>query len=380
MINVLSVNDGACTVLRPWPERAPGPMAIIDCGAYRAPAIGAAETLWNALDGTLAQVDAFVVSHFDADHWHGLAELQAVNGVTRDLNSCTLYYPAMPKAVPAALMAMIGPQGGTGIAVLDLEAKLRPLLRPGQSLKLCPLTTANGPIRLASDEFEILWPPPQISAGQSRQIHGAISAVEQLADHLSKRGSPGLRDSIESALRKSADSLTSSLESELVQSDHSASNTSEILEDDWELEADWEKGREIQRYDPPQEEPNEAPKELEIPSDMIGEYGRVLKRIRRANNNLSLVLASTSGSLICFGDIGGPALTSVISALPNRSYRVGLMPHHGTHPMASGMPAVRWCIAQDGPHHHQKWLANHAHPLPHKPACWSTNTRGSFRL
>ncbi|MBH0099362.1 MBL fold metallo-hydrolase [Salinibacterium sp. NSLL150] len=355
------MTDGACTVLRPWPEHAPGPTAIIDCGAYRAPALGAAQVLWDSLGGTLAHINAIAVTHFDSDHWRGLAELRNVVGVTRDLGSCSLYYPAMPVALSSSLMAMLGSPMGTGSVALDLENCLKPLLSVAGSLRLQALTSASGPIVLAGETFDVLWPPPSIDRALSRQIHGAIVAVERLAANLAERNRPVLSQRIEEALRASDDTGERSI---LVPRDGTGDAPDDEMTEDGAFE----------------DEPIDVPVGLEIPEDMLDEYRKVLKRIRRANNNLSLVLASGSGSLICFGDIGGPALRSVLANLPAHGYQVSLVPHHGTHHLPLGMPSTRWCIAQGGPQHFARWQANHVHPDKHpSQPCWNTHQKGSFQ-
>jgi hypothetical protein len=362
LVNVLSMEDGACTVIRPWPLRRQADLAIIDCGAYKASPLEAARRLWNSLGRTLAQVGTITVSHFDADHWDGLASLHKLPGMTRSLGSCTLYYPAMPYAVDVYFMAMVGLSTGSGIAALELKAALEPLLVRGAKLTMRPLTSAIGTIEMARDTFDVLWPPSTMGPDLSRQLHGAIAAVEKLAGDLAESGHPILRQRIKEALRVidgSSDTVLSEGRLDLsVEHDEREDDSSNDIEDEHHEDT----------FDPP---PG-----LDIPDEKLLDYSKVMRRIRRANNNLSLVLASKAGHFVGFGDIGGLALDEVLTTLTGRDFRVTLAPHHGTHKLKRGMPNTLWCVVQDGPHHDAGRRRNHSHSGGQM--CWSTSTMGEF--
>gem|GEM_PF-5235804 len=359
MVHVLQMSDGASTVLRPWPEREPGSSAVIDCGAYRASQQTAAERLWEALGRTFSNVGEFVITHFDLDHWGGLERLHTVPGVTADLPSATLYVPAMPRAVPQLLYALTSSSPGPGLLAIRVKSALEALLSAGSRVTVDALTEGRQ-VSLAGDSFDVLWPPRQIDRQLSRQIHGAITAIDQLAKDLAEEGHPELRDQIEEVLRTGIE------ESDLIEPQLAAIDEDETRDDEWLDDS-------ADTIDPPDA--------LKIPEAFHERYAAAVSRIRAANNNLSLVLASKSGSLVCFGDIGGPALRSVLASNTFSKYRVALMPHHGTRMLPIGMPVAHWCVSQDGPQHHGRNLKNHYHPdnPPGSGRCWSTHVHGEFR-
>ncbi|WP_091564839.1 MBL fold metallo-hydrolase [Arthrobacter sp. ok362] len=377
-VNVLPVGDGACTVLRPWPEREPGPSVVIDCGVRRAKSEDAAQMLLDSLGGTLSMVEAFVISHFDWDHWGGLKYLSKLSKVPQDLSSSTLYYPRMPKLIPTGLLAMLGGLGGTGSAALDLHHSLKNLLRTGETLSLCPLTAESKPIELAGEKFEVIWPPREIGKSFSRRLHGAVEAVEDLAARLKEDGYPELQRNLDFG------SLATEFLADLEINDDVDADSSQPAPKNNELESSFEDERGDDDYESAGERWSEQDDELtppallSLPLAWHDEYKKVLKRIRRANNDLSLVLASETGGIVCFGDIGGPALREALISLKDRHFGVMLAPHHGTHPFPPGMPSSRWCIAQGGPDHGPQWKKIHS-AQPHKShRCWNTHYELEF--
>ncbi|GAA2131772.1 MBL fold metallo-hydrolase [Nocardioides bigeumensis] len=401
MVHVVDVGDGACAILRPWPDHGLGPATVIDCGVWRARAKTAADTLLGALDGDLSEVESFVVSHFDWDHWGGLRNLEHFPTALNTLYSATLFYPSMPWRVPAALYALMGPQTGTGSAALDLSNSMHPLLRRGETLTLQPLHTGKGTIRLAGERFDVLWPPQFIDRVFSRRLDGAVKAVEDLAEDLEAAGYPTLKRNLDDA-RSGAATLADGVEADdgappdlgmrIAGDSEAAQFPHEDL--DWldtdggddlpleEIDAEEALGARLEHEDDDADPDDPDLHQVlgTLPEGFTDRHRRVLRRIRAANNDLSLVLASRSGRLVAFGDISGFALRRVLISprLAGRRFEVMLLPHHGTHPLPDGMPAARWCVAQGGVHHLPRWQANH--PLPHPDAhvCWNTAERGSL--
>lgn len=119
---------------------------------------------------------------------------------------------------------------------------------------------------------------------------------------------------------------------------------------------------------------------LRLSVEYTSKYKKVLRQIRRANNDLSLVLASESGKLICFGDIGGKAPEEVLLSLSNLSFDVMLAPHHGTHALPDNVPSVRWCISQGGKRHLKPRLDMHLRQQHEtEKECWNTSKHGEFK-
>lgn len=381
-VNVLAVGDGACSVLRPWPENRPGPVVVLDCGVRRGKPTDAAQTLLDRLCGSLGDVEAIVVSHFDWDHWGGLANLRNVASPPNDLAAISLYYPAMPPRVTAAFMAMMGPLAGTGSAALDLQIALTALSPTSTPPTLRPLNNRSAPVLLAGDRFHVLWPPSQIGPNQLRAINNAVAAVDSLANDLANAGRPELRENLSRANQTAQESQEPNNQRDLPAQERSNAQQDYTA---------WENGPDTEQDD---WVPNEAPLLDTIPEEWHERYKRVLNKIRSANNDLSLVLAAESGRLIAFGDIGGSALTTLLQILHGRAnrtlpdkYDVLLVPHHGSHIYRPGMPYATWCVAQSGRDHYPKWQTNHPGAKPGGPSdashrhaykCWNTHLHGSF--
>ena len=400
MVHVVDVGDGACAILRPWPEHGLSPATVIDCGVWKSGARAAADRLLNALDGDLSEVESFVVSHFDWDHWGGLRNLAHFPTALRTLHSATLFYPSMPWRIPAALYAFMGPQAGTGSAALDLYDSMQPLLRPGQRLALRPLQSGHGSISLAGERFDVLWPPPFISRDFSRRLDGAVKAVEDLAKDLTMAGYPALAANLEAANRRAAvleDEVDADREAQGESSEQPVGDVDDVqatyenfdwLDDDEGDDLPLESVDEVRNgAEPENEDDYTEPDDPDLhevlgalPGGFQDRYRHVLRRIRAANNDLSLVLASRSGRLVAFGDISGYALRKVLKSprLAGRRFEVMLLPHHGTHPLPGGMPEARWCVAQGGVHHLPRWQANHPAPHTDAHACWNTAERGDL--
>lgn len=393
MIHVVEVGDGACSVLRPWPNHGLSPATVVDCGVWRAGARGAADKLLTALDGDLSAVESFVVSHFDWDHWGGLRNLRHFPEARGTLGSATLYYPFMPARIAAALYAFMGPHAGTGSAALDLRDALQPLLRRGDNLRLQPLHSGQRAVSLAGESFDVLWPPPFIDREFSRRLDGAVKAVEDLATDLQDAGYPILKRNLDEANQGGA-GLQGEFDADGPKVDLRLAPVLQVEKDDWpdaeqrldlpleELDA---RARDRPRLEHEDDFEDADDPDLHaaleaLPDRFADRYRRVLRRIRAANNDLSLVLSSRSGKLVCFGDISGPALRHVLTlpGLKGRHFEVMLLPHHGTHPLPAGMPTARWCVAQGGIHHLPRWQTNHPKPHPEAVKCWNTGRDGGL--
>lgn len=376
MVHVVAVGDGACTILRPWPERHSGPTAVIDCGVWKAKSIDASSALLTALGGKMENVAEVVVSHFDWDHWGGLRNLRQFPGAHRSMPDATIYYPSMPRPIVVALYALLGPLKGTGSAVLDLQRDMKPLLRPGAALTLEPLHSKSHPITLAGDTFDVIWPPENLGSNIRQGLHNVLKDVEALADALDADGYPELRTNLDLAARATEKASTNDDSAALDAGwDLSSGDHDEVDED---MPDDDEGGS---SFDNPMDAVGDlgAPGLLgSLPEKWKDEYRRVLKRARAANNDLSLVIASRTGKLIAFGDIGGGALDEALKSVQERSFDVRLAPHHGTRKLPAAMPSADWCIAQGGKKHISSWTQDHLPTHPGARECFNTHRSGDF--
>lgn len=370
-VDVLDVGDGACTVLRPWPEMGHGPTAVIDCGAWRASQTVPAQALHDCLQNTLADVTAVAITHFDFDHWKGFTALPRLRNIKPDLGQIDLYYPAMPRVLPAALMAMMGPITGTGSAALDVQKALGCLHPQGNLPHLHPLTKASCPIKLAGETLEVLWPPRELSDTQFKGICAAVQQVNELADDMASSGHHQLRTALDIANAETPDVPKDPLD----QHDGDRESEESRRDDGGAAHDDAVPAPDI----PEDFVPPDIPKDF-VPPEFRARYRETLTQIRRMNNDLSLVLASLGGDrsrrFVTFGDISGHALQTVLGSFQaGIRYEVMLMPHHGTHALARGMPPAKYCVSQTGQHHHQNLQP---HPEADHQLCLSLHEYGNF--
>ena len=365
----LAVGDGACSVVAPWPLDTPGSVGIIDCGVRRAKSSDAADMLLQELDHDLSQVDAVVVSHFDWDHWGGLKHLASRKRGDPDLGSVPLYYPTMPLRLQVTVMAFLGPMRGSGVAALDLKAALAPLQAPGHAVKLTPCHIGGPDIVVGGELFEVIWPPQVLPPAMGKSLAEAVEEAATLAADLAKAGYPQLQERIDDVY-----AATSGLAAVTEQIPRPASSALDHLEA--HLDEDFEEDHKIFAGDGVDSDDSFQMRGL--PPEWRDTYRRVLNKVRAANNNLSLVLASRSSALVAFGDLGGPPLRHVGALLKHRSFRVMLAPHHGTYALPNDMPSAKWCVAQNGKDHVAGWRAHHVNPSTHATRCHSTHDSGTF--
>ncbi|MFF7291637.1 MBL fold metallo-hydrolase [Microbacterium sp. NPDC008134] len=72
IFTVVAVGDGACSVVRGWPD---SQVMLVDCGTAGNAGVSASGTLAMELRWHTALIDTVVITHFDADHWRGLRDL-----------------------------------------------------------------------------------------------------------------------------------------------------------------------------------------------------------------------------------------------------------------------------------------------------------------
>lgn len=325
--------------------------------------------LLRELHHDLRQVDAVVVSHFDWDHWGGLKHLASRKLGDPDLGSVPLYYPTMPLRLQVTVMAFLGPMRGSGVGALDLKAALAPLQAPGHAVVLTPCHTGGPDIVVGGELFEVIWPPQVLPPAMGESLAEAVGEAATLAADLAEAGYPQLQERIDDVYAS-----TSGLPAVTEQVPRPASSDLDHLEPHVDEGSEGE--QEIVADDGMNSDDSFQMREL--PPEWRETYRRVLNKVRAANNNLSLVLASRSSALVTFGDLGGPPLRHLGVSLKHRYFRVMLAPHHGTYPLPNDMPAAKWCVAQNGKDHVVGWRAHHVSPSTHATRCYSTHESGTF--
>jgi hypothetical protein len=88
----------------------------------------------------------------------------------------------------------------------------------------------------------------------------------------------------------------------------------------------------------------DGPKPVNIPPELRDTFTKVYSDIRKANNDLSLILASRSGHLVCYGDADGPGLEQAAADLVGTRFFVSLAPT--TAPIAFRRSRGRRCASR----------------------------------
>jgi len=275
----------------------------------------------------------------------------------------------MPLRLQVTVMALLGPMRGSGVAALDLKAALAALQAPGHVLKLSPCHIGSPDILVGGELFEVIWPPRVLPPSMGSSLVEAVEEAAKLAADLAKAGYPQLQERIDDAY-----AATAGLPEVAEQIPGPTSSALDHIEP--HIDEGWEGEREVFAGDGM--DADDSFRMNELPPEWRDTYRRVLSKVRAANNNLSLVLASRSSALVSFGDLGGPPLRHVGASLKHRSFRVMLAPHHGTYALPNDMPSAKWCVAQNGKDHVAGWRAHHVNPSTHATRCYSTHYSGTF--
>ncbi|MEU8327916.1 MBL fold metallo-hydrolase [Micromonospora sp. NPDC048839] len=350
LVSVLDVGDGACTIIRTRRDGRES-VTVIDCGSDSVSADDACERLLDALDGRPELIETIIVTHFDVDHYLGfvrLAERMRARG--QRFRRLRLISPRPPRVVPQyALSYLAMARFVTGVRSLDLALELETVTDRG--LRYTPMSRGAGGAFLAGDRgYEVLWPPPILPPGVTRQVQNAVLAFEELARSLADSGNPALKDNFEAArtggwLQPSRDEIPQRPPSRGGDPGESPDllDAEDAGEDGYWLDVD----------------------RLNIPAHLQQDFRVVWDRMRRANNNMSLVFEDAEpGRLIAFGDASHPVLSWLATTdLSPAHYALMLAPHHGTHPLpASLQVTAELCVAQNGTKRAHLWprhLATH---------------------
>jgi hypothetical protein len=322
-----------------------------------------------------------VVSHFDIDHWRGLATMARMRAAVGSLKELTLYYPVMPTELSPGMLAMMTLRQGTGVDALDLRTALRPIMQPGNHIEMRPLARGDK-VDLAGATFRVLWPPARLDMVSQQWIHDTIIKIDDLANDLDREGHPSLRGNL--ALLRERPALTSD---DIGDQQIAKLDARRMLGEEWRqsdiddacpTSADEEPNGWIDEW-ADAEVPRPLPQEsrlFEVPTGFLSRFQHLTRRIRRANNDLSLVLADEYGTLVCFGDAGMPVLTQIaedLQTMYGKAMRPFMMlaPHHGTHPVPANMPTADVCVSQAGRRHHRAWI-NHLTSHQNQDRCINT--------
>jgi hypothetical protein len=355
VVQVLNVGDGACTIARSDRDDR---LTIIDCGTTT-PAISGnpAATVRQALGLNLANLDTMVVTHFDADHWHGFRDLapmykEAIERAKNPPPPPKLIYAGMPRQVRKLVPAIHAFQA------LGSDSGVRPLdLREAWSATGVRLKTEvlfRGHTFQASGYFwDVLWPPRHLPDSVSSWIQSALDDVQELAKDMADKGDSSLNENLQEAYE-----IWSGLEPKQDEDREYREDESPSSEELWDFPA-----LEIRQSDLKSRPPGGTP---------AGPYGRlperhaksfqtrfakISKRLAAANNYLSLVVAQDR-RFISFGDIKLNALTALLRLEAEKNdprgnhYCISLAPHHGSHSIPARAidlyPTACLCISQSG--------------------------------
>ncbi|WP_137767999.1 ComEC/Rec2 family competence protein [Curtobacterium sp. SGAir0471] len=370
-VEVVHVGDGACSVIDSVRTSS---MMVIDCGSlHDVSGAPSAHQLATLILPRISRLRCLAVSHFDADHWKGLAALPALLPQSAAMRgSLEFVYPQLPATarwVPALLHAlathMPAYPAGSMAEVVDAWAargvKLNP--RPKQ---------AGQSFHMAGEDWDVLWPPAVLPVGWGKRATTLIRRARELANHPENGW---LDEAFRKAYGRSwgADIEVDVSERETFDPWKQAQNdlagpfdeSEDALYNDSDHGDRGDRGGTRELGDGLATSSSVATTRGVSESQPIRE---LFGRLQGLNNELSLVLSSASGRLLAMGDVKGFGLRRSLQHPNLRArYMTILAPHHGTiAPTArqeSLMPRARWLIAQNGPIHHPrlKWayIARH---------------------
>lgn len=372
-MQVLNVGDGACTIARSDRD---GKITIIDCGSTT-PAISGnpAAAVQSSLGLALSNLDTLVVTHFDADHWHGFRDLapfykEAIRNSTKPVKAPRLIYAGMPRhthGLAHVIHALQALASDTGVRPLDLRESWKSIGVPLQAEMLF----RGDKFQASGHEWDVLWPPRNLPGSVSSWIQAAINSVQQLAGDMADKGENALKENLQEAYELWSDTETN----------REGKRSSEGEEDTFSEEV----------WDRPESELREFDLRAKTPGRTLdGPYGKLPKRYARsfrarfaevskklatANNFLSLVVAQDR-KFISFGDIKLNALTAMLrmEAANNDSrsnhYCISLAPHHGSHHIPAralqDYPSSCLCVSQSGPRLY-RYAKNHFYRSKPRP-------------
>jgi hypothetical protein len=261
----------------------------------------------------------------------------------------------MPPRLPASVLAFMTIRSSDGTVTSLLRKGLEPLLRPGRSPRVVPVAEGDK-VTVGGLRMDVLWPPQQLPAGRMRSISKAIAEAHDLAEELAERGAPGLSDALAGlAGSRSRNDRPVYEHHELDLPDH---HGLDLLDEEHEPEVEDTiagVGSHVLRG-------LRGSREDEVAARK--NVARVFRRLRTANNNLSVILLAEDNSALFLGDAGHSVLKNVLSDPPVRlrlrNIDVMLAPHHGSHKLRNGLlPPAKICIAQAGKTHAPRWRRNH---------------------
>lgn len=314
-IQVVNIGDGACTVLRTFRET-----MLIDCGAHDdKTGTRSADRLASVLGSAPQGLNAIVVSHFDADHWRGLAELpQRIAPV----GPIRLIYPRLPdSARPVAPMiaALLSVMDGAAPHVNAL--KLRDEWKRVASQVRSYAYRRGNRFHAVGKTWTVHWPPTEVSGTWSTLFERVRREVAEAAEKW-----PDLRRALRDAFAAVEETP---LEVDDDFDDFEGRLTDIPEEADGESDA-WAGSRVTKDTIP---EANEAePTFSAAPDELRDKMPGLYRDLQRLNNSLSLVISDDEHELLAMGDVEGWGLRRLLltNDFSNRGFHTILAPHHGT--------------------------------------------------
>jgi hypothetical protein len=362
-MDVVDVGDGACSVVDSLRTSS---MMVIDCGSlYDVSGALSAHRLAKSILPRISRLQSLAVSHFDADHWEGLAALPALLPQAAVIRgTLDFIYPDLPATarwVPALLQALAThmpayPAGSTA-EVIDAWAARGVRLQP------CP-KHAGQSFHAAGQDWNVLWPPALLPVGWGRRATALIRRARELAN---RPENDWLNDAFKKAYGRSWGA-----DIDLDVSERDAFDPWERAQND--LAGPFDESEDAFDDDGDNSDDGGEFEDASKLGDSFGTGARVrtsgkttvsepikdlFGRLQGLNNELSLVLSSGSGRLLAMGDVKGFGLRRTLQHPKLRArYMTILVPHHGTIAptarQASLLPQACWLVAQNGPIHHPR--------------------------
>ncbi|MFJ3473395.1 MBL fold metallo-hydrolase [Microbacterium maritypicum] len=308
-LRVLNVGDGACAVLSSDTEYS---ALVVDCGATsRGRGEESAKVAAEAVGARGHAIDSVLITHFDADHWAGIAELP--RALSFPPPRIKLYYPHLlprePRKVQAAhLLFQSALVGGPVALISDIIHKWE---SAGVHVDPHPVWRGST-FAAAGADWTVHWPPRDL--GDFENI-----TVTNLRELVKKIDSVADRDD---NFRRALDEV----------------------QHDWYRQSQIQDPEEEERFHERDSDIAEMPAAtvLESVKQEVGseEFVALADELRKYTNMLSVV--HTSKTFANFGDCEKTGLNALLRAHrdgPLRLepvYDIILAPHHGTQ-----IPGVR---------------------------------------